>query len=56
MFMKFMASLLILAMICAVSILAMIYGWGLTPQNWPVIIGAYVVTFAFQVITMALRD
>lgn len=39
--MKVIVAFLALVLICALSIAIMIYGWGLTPENWWWIIGGY---------------
>jgi hypothetical protein len=53
---KLLAVLFMLAAVSVTSVLAMIYGWGLTPQNWAVIVASYIALLGFQVISMALHD
>ena len=37
---------LILLLTTIVSVCSMIYGWGLEPENWVIIIGAFICIFA----------
>lgn len=40
----------------AISFFVMIYGWGLTPQSWPVIIGGYILIIFITVICKIMDD
>lgn len=44
---KFLATLFLLICAVSISVLTMIYGWGLHPKNWYVIIGLGVFGAAF---------
>lgn len=39
----------------AISVLVFIYGWGIQPQNWIVIISGYIVMAAFAFICEGLK-
>ncbi|MDQ5870777.1 MAG: hypothetical protein M3547_01040 [Acidobacteriota bacterium] len=50
---KLLALVLVLAILVGNSVLGLIYGWGLTPQNWWAIVGFGVVG---QILGKAMLD
>ena len=54
--MKILISTIILAMAMVLSITVMIYGWGLEPQNWLVIIGGSLVAAFLSAISHVLTS
>lgn len=52
---KFLSAVLLLVASPVISILAMIYGWGLEPKSWPWVIGGYIAMVAVLTIGEALR-
>lgn len=54
--MKLLAGLFILALVCAIGIGVMIWGWGVRPQSWGVILGGYVVSTMLMIISAAIRE
>ncbi len=54
--MKILTGILVLPLIVTISILAMIHGWGLEPQNWWWIIGSTVAIFIVGMLKAAADD
>lgn len=49
-----------IAITFGVSLVVMLYGWGLTAQSWPIIIGGFaivaVVTIVFSGLAQAIKE
>jgi hypothetical protein len=52
--MKLLSSLFLLVLVTVVQWGSLIYGWGMTPQNWTVIIGASIVALMLTVVSVTL--
>jgi hypothetical protein len=48
--------LLSVPLIFMTQILTMIYGWGLTPKSWLIIIGGMLLTMFFMMVTDVLKE
>ena len=53
---KGILSILLLVIIAIISILTMIYGWGLEPVSWGWIIGAALAQFVIMGIVALIKD
>lgn len=54
--MRLLAMLFILIATMALSILILIFGWGMTPQSWPVIIGGGIAALMLHVIARVITE
>lgn len=52
--MKLLSSLFVLVLVTVIQWGSLIYGWGMTPQSWPVIIGASVAALMLTVVSITL--
>lgn len=54
MIIKLFALFGVLGLTFAVSTLNLIYGWGLSPQNWWIIVGSWIASIILVIITQAI--
>lgn len=54
--MKLFASLLMFCMTIAVGIVSMMWGWGVQPQSWPIIIGCAAFMGVAMIVTAAINQ
>jgi mannose/fructose/N-acetylgalactosamine-specific phosphotransferase system component IIC len=54
--MKLLASLLLVGMNMATNIAVLIFGWGLTPQSWMLIIGGAILGLIFLFISVVINQ
>jgi len=47
---------LIWLLMCAISVITMIYGWGLTPANWGWILFGYLATVILTLLSAAVSE
>lgn len=54
--MKLIIALMGLVLIPAISIFAMVHGWGLEVKSWPIVIGSYAVTMMVTAVLTFVGD
>lgn len=52
--MKILAIILLLFTAYAINFFMLMFGWGISPQNIPIIVGCYFATFVVFVVSQAL--